>query len=504
MKTSVVALAFVCSLGAGIAWGQQGPQDRPHPDGPGGQGPPPQALEDCQGKQAGDVVQHSTPGGVVAATCEDTPQGLAARPTQPPGGRPDGPSSSAPRGPQPRADTSGGAIGPPVRGPQPREGGNRYSFAQAMSDTAQLHTIAFDGLAFLTGDFGSDTFLPPGKVSDYFGFQYMRDIDANEGGHNTSFLTRIAENMLAVFAASQKAQLLTLAKAQEADIRRFAEKRLVLIRAFRQNLQGDLPAGSGGLNQQAVMQYSAELYALDGLLAFQRAQVMGTVIRSFSDQQKAALARLMFGDSRTWPDIPEQLDKRSMSHEVNVAVMTYASEMFSWYAGSLEADTYFCPERHGMYFGGFGMKTAPAMGKQDYSISTTLTGDSGEAFLATLTDAQRRHITGLLDLQRRDLDEIARVRRAIATELRRFQQGDSADKDKVLTLSRRYGELDGELSYWYATAFAKVGQTLAADQKARLARMRASNPSDPKGPFLYSTPIHMPKIENTDFLFSMR
>jgi hypothetical protein len=31
-------------------------------------------------------------------------------------------------------------------------------------------TISFDGLAFLTGNLGSCTFLPPGKVSDYFGF----------------------------------------------------------------------------------------------------------------------------------------------------------------------------------------------------------------------------------------------------------------------------------------------------------------------------------------------
>ena len=38
----------------------------------------------------------------------------------------------------------------------------RYSIDQAISDRAQLHTIAFDGLAFLTGDFCSDTFLPPG------------------------------------------------------------------------------------------------------------------------------------------------------------------------------------------------------------------------------------------------------------------------------------------------------------------------------------------------------
>ena len=38
----------------------------------------------------------------------------------------------------------------------------------------------------------SDTFLPPWKVSDYFGFQYMRDIDANERGHNTDFLFGMA------------------------------------------------------------------------------------------------------------------------------------------------------------------------------------------------------------------------------------------------------------------------------------------------------------------------
>jgi hypothetical protein len=193
-----------------------------------------------------------------------------------------------------------------------------------------------------------------------------------------------------------------------------------------------------------------------------------------------------------------------MSHEVNVAVMTYASEMFSWYAGSLEADTYFCPERHGMYFGGFGMKTAPAMGKKDYSISTSLTGDSGEAFLAMLTDAQRKVITDLVNLQRQDLDEIVKTRRVIATELRRFLKGESAYEDKVLSLAKRYGELDGEMSYLYATAFAQIGKTLTTQQKEKLARLRTSNPSDPKGPFLYSSPINMPKIENTDFLFGSK
>ena len=398
---------------------------------------------------------------------------------------------------------AGATLRAPAQEPHPpqQEHTKLYSLAQATSDRAQLHTIAFDGLAYLTGNFGFDTFLPPGKVADYFGFQYMRDIDAKAGGHNTSFLTRIANNMLANLTAEQKEKLVRLGRAQEADIRRFAEMRLPLIKVFRQYLEGQLPTGSTGLNKAAVLKYSAELYALDGVIAFQRAQVMGDIIRSLSTQQKTALAKLKFGDSRTWPDLPEQLDKQSMPHTVNVAVMTYASEMFAWYAGSIEADTYFCPERHGMYFGGFGMKTAPAMGKQDYSISTSLTGDSGQAFLAALTEPQRKHITDLPDLQRADLAEIVKTRRAIATELRHFQKGESADQAKVLALSKRYGELDGELAYLYATAFAKVGQSLTAQQKDKLAKLRPINPADPHGPFLYSNPIDLPKIASTDFLF---
>lgn len=387
---------------------------------------------------------------------------------------------------------------------QPRDPGMRYSIEQATSDRAQLHTIAFDGLAFLTGNFGYDTFLPPGKVSDYFGFQYMRDIDVREGGHNTSFLTRIAHNMLAILNDTQKVQLQRLAEEQEPDIRRFAEMRLPLIQAFRRNLEANLPRGSSGLDRKAVVQYSTDLYALDGMLAYERARVMGAILKNLSDAQRTRLGTLKFGDSATWPDQPEQLDRRSMSRTVNVAIMTYASEMFSWYAGSLEADTYFCPERHGMYFGGFGMKTAPAMGKKNYAISTTLTGDSGEAFLSVLNDTQRRLITGLLEQQRASLREIVSVRRTIASELRLFQQGLVADKDKVIRLSRRYGELDGELSYLYALAFAKVGQSLSETQKSALFSMRSVDPNQPKGPFLYSSPIASPKIGNSDIFFGSR
>ncbi|MEI6846391.1 MAG: hypothetical protein WCK36_05010, partial [Candidatus Firestonebacteria bacterium] len=312
----------------------------------------------------------------------------------------------------------------------------------------------------------------------------------------------IASNMLSILSAEQKAALLAAAKEQEGDINKFAEMRFPLIKAFRRNYAGEIPGGSKGLNKAAVIKYSAGLYELDGVIAYKRAEVMGKIISSFTGGQKVALAKLKFGDSRTWPDIPEQLDKRAMSHTQNVAMMTYASEMFAWYAGSLEADTYFCPERHGMYFGGFGMKTAPAMGKQNYSISTSLTGDSGESFLAALNDIQRGKITGIVDLQRKDLGEIVNIRRAISIELRRFQKGEIADRTKVLALSKRYGELDGELSYFYASAFAEVGKSLTPEQKSKLNALRTINPSEPRGPFLYSDPLSNPNIGNTDFLFS--
>lgn len=56
--------------------------------GPGGprRGPPPQAFEACEGKAQGDAVQLTTPRGVVGATCETMPRGLAARPLRPPEG----------------------------------------------------------------------------------------------------------------------------------------------------------------------------------------------------------------------------------------------------------------------------------------------------------------------------------------------------------------------------------------------------------------------------------
>ena len=71
---------------------------------------------------------------------------------------------------------SGANLPPPPPRSQQDGGGQgvvRHNIEQATSDRAQLTTIAFDALAWMTGDFCRDTFLPPGKVTDYFGFQFF-------------------------------------------------------------------------------------------------------------------------------------------------------------------------------------------------------------------------------------------------------------------------------------------------------------------------------------------
>jgi Spy/CpxP family protein refolding chaperone len=377
-----------------------------------------------------------------------------------------------------------------------------------LSDEAQRNTIAFDGLAFLTGSIGSDSFFPPGKVADFWGFQYLRDNDPSAMGHNTDFLSRAANNMLYVLTADQRQQLISLATSQVSSINQYAYNRFALMDAFRRNLTGDLPAGSAGLNRDAVKAYSEQLYRLDGQISYQRAQVYGPMLTGLNATQRSCLNGMVGQGMTSWPNPGDQIDPHALglTNDEYVAVMTYAGDMFSWYAGNVAADVYFCPERHGTYFGSFYMKDAPAMGNPNYSISTTLTGDMGNAFLNALTPAQQTLVTDLVDEQRDSLLKIVDRRRDVATALREFIAGQTPDEGAVLDLMQKYGEHDGDIIYLYATAFAEVGATLTADQRATLEALRTQilqgEPSVPAGAFLYSTAIDMPSIPNTDFLFT--
>jgi len=410
------------------------------------------------------------------------------------------------RPPRPEGDDRPSASG--RKQPRRDNGPQQYSIEQALSDQAQLHTIAFSGLAFITGDFGSSTFIPPGKVSDFFGFQYMRDIDAAGKGHNPMFLDRVAGNVMKILSEQQRAIFEQAAREQEALVQSIAYKRLPLIAAFHRELAGDLPAGSSGLNRNAVISYGADLFAQDAKLAWQRAKVFGTVARSLTSQQKQLLARMKFGDFNTWPEIDReevrQFRPRGASKLVSVGYMTLASEFFSWYAGSVEADTYFCPERHGTYFGGFYLKDMPAMGQRDFDISTSLTGDSGEAFVNLLNSSQRSLLMGVLERQRNSLKEIVEVRRAISTRLRGFLRGETVAESSIVTLGKRYGELDGYLAYEYASAFASIYKSMDASQRSKLWALRSHHSSEKGMAFLYSDRIQISKIPDSAFLFGIK
>jgi hypothetical protein len=135
-------------------------------------------------------------------------------------------------------------------------------------------------------------------------------------------------------------------------------------------------------------------------------------------------------------------------------------------------------------------------------------------------------MSSLVDGQRANLyasatANIVGTRTAIATLLRSLLQPTtdaSAVRSKVLELSALYGELDGANNHAYATAFARVSQSLTGEQRARLVALRKSIMSGtyPDGTafdfstastsYLYSAPIAdagilAPYVGNTDYLF---
>jgi hypothetical protein len=408
-----------------------------------------------------------------------------------------------------------------------------FTMAQTISDGAQRTTLAFSGLAMVTGSLEAQSFFPPGKVADYTGFQHLRDNDPDNMGHNTSFLTRVANNVIYVLDDSQLAQLRILATSQLPQIDEYGYRRFPLMNAFRRLLEDDVPRGSTGLNLNAVKKASRELYVIDGQISFDRALLYARVLASLDSAQKAHLDAMKGKGWSSWPDITDAQVKAKMQglpQGTAVAVMTYAGDLFSWYAGSVDADVYFCPERQGTYYGSFYIKDAPAIGHEGYSIDEQLTATAG----AALSDSSKGYVTAdqaalvssLVTTQKNNLyasasSNIVQVRTEIATLLRSLltsTAGSESVRARVLALSATYGDLDGENNHAYATVFAQVYRSLSADQKTRLAGLRQSIMSGTYAdgarfdyslcttPFLYSSPITdrrvlEPYLAGTDALF---
>ncbi len=406
---------------------------------------------------------------------------------------------------------------------------------QSISEEAQRKTIAFSGLAFLTGDLCSYTFFPPGKVSDFFGFQYWRDIAPNGFGHNTEFAGRISDGVLTILTDEQVQKLVDMANTQAELVDAYGYKRFVLIKAFKRLLDNDLPDGATGLDKSAVTEFTGDLYEIDAEISYDRATVLGGIVAELSADQKTALVELLAdfntlfettGEGGTiasedWPEASQekaQLEGLTVSDGA-VLVSTYATQLFSWYLGSVVGDTYFCPERHGTYFGSFYMKDIPPLtATEAITIDSNLTADMGQAFLDALDTTQSALVTDLTDIQETDLNNIVAKRQEISEKLRPFMENTVADKDEVTTLVRQYGEYEGAMMYHYATNFAEVGNTLSEDQTTALMKLRTDyyenfddykadpNTYNCSGAWLYASKVDMPDIEsigNTDLLFGV-
>jgi hypothetical protein len=310
-------------------------------------------------------------------------------------------------------------------------------------------------------------------------------------GHNTSFLSRVADNVLYILTDAQLAALKAVATGQVDLINAYGYKRYPLMKAFRRLVDGTGPAGSPGLSLAAVKSTSRDLYLIDGQISFDRAVLYADIYRSMTEAQVAYLDAMVGRGWGSWPDITgDQIRDRlrGLTHDQSVAVMTYAGDLFSWYAGSVQADVYFCPERHGTYFGSFYMKDAPAMGHEGYSISQSLTADAGSALcdsrLGYVTAAQAALFTQLVDAQRNNLYagavNMVQARTDIAAALRSLVTPDPPSaaylaqvRAYVLARSAVYGELDGENEVRYATTMAQLRRSLTDAQRATLAALRA-------------------------------
>ncbi len=414
----------------------------------------------------------------------------------------------------------------------PEPGSGDISLDQAVSDEAQRKTIAFSGLAFLTGDLCSYTFFPPGKVSDFFGFQYLRDITPNGFGHNTEFAGRISDGVLTILTDAQIQKLVDMANTQAELVDDYGYKRFVMIKAFRRLLDKDLPDGATGLDKSAVTEFTADLYEIDANISYNRADVIGGIVAELTPAQKTELDELLAAfntlfentgaggtiASGDWPEACQnKVDLKDFGLTVSdgpVLVSTYAGQLFSWHHGSIEGDTYFCPERHGTYFGSFYMKDIPPLtATEPVTIDSNLTADMGQAFLDALDDTQEGLVTGLVTIQSTDLTALVAKRQEVSEKLRLFKDGTSVAKDEVVALIRQYGEYEGAMMYHYATNFATVGNTLTEAQEETVMGLRLayyegfsdyqanSNAYDCSGAWLYASKVAMPVIENTDFLF---
>ena len=214
----------------------------------------------------------------------------------------------------------------------------------------------------------------------------------------------------------QVQELVNLANTQVEQVDAYGYKRFVLLKAFRRLIENDLPDGATGLDEDAVREFAGDLYEIDAEISYARAQVIGGIVTALTAAQKTQPADLLdafnilfesagqggtIGEEDWPPASPVDLSGLTVA-DGRVLVSTFATQLFSWYLdlGSIEGDTYFCPERHDTYFASFYMKDIPPITAKDpVTISEGTTAEMGQAFLEALDDSQGTLVTDLVDIQ---------------------------------------------------------------------------------------------------------
>jgi len=373
----------------------------------------------------------------------------------------------------------------------------KYNMNTTLGYGAQKNTMLFDALGFISGDKNADTFLPPGKVVDYFGFQYLRDNDLSSNGHNTDFLTKAANcffTAIGGFNSSIGQKLFDLAISQYIRINQLGMMRLTPIEIFRNYSELQI-------NKTKLEQWGKDFWTLDGELAIERAKTYGEIILSFTTDQKNYFnTKIKEKGMIDWPN--EIIDIKITDNYTNIikqelktAIMTFASDILSWYIGSQEADIYFCPERFGTMFGSFYMKDAPAVGNAGYNISTSLTSNGGEEFLKILTSEQQQRILSILPENSILLNKIVILRTQIVKKLRNSLSNNEIDTNGILQLSKQIGVYDMDINYLFATTFIIINKLLLISQKEQIDNLRFNILNNdttllhPSRPYLYATSI---------------
>ena len=384
----------------------------------------------------------------------------------------------------------------------PTPGISDFTIAQAIDDYTQICTYSFNGLAFITGNACADTFFPPGKVSDFFGFQSMRDNAPDGMGHCNLFLDNSANNVLTILSDEQRAKLVALAIVETEMNIEYALTRFPLMQAFRRNLDKDFPEDASGLSESSVQNFSAYLYEIDANITIARAKLYAEIIASLNTTQQEYLDNMISGGFYSWATLPK-VDFKGLPSNAPVLVTSYAGDILAWYGGNIDNFTYFCPERQADYFGAFYVKDVPGTLNHSYVIPTYITGDGGLEFLFLLNTVQRQMLVGLADIQKTTMTSLVDHRRQISNELLKLRSGLSINETLIRQLDREYGALDGTLSYMYANAYAKVAGTLNDTQRAAMMTLRAmDNYPCPDGyGFIYAQNGTYPEVINTDFLF---